>query len=343
MKKITNEEKALETFKNYLKRNDILNKTKIALNNFIKETNINLSYLTRNCLKDDNNIFICKYKELSKIKKFLNTNKDFKTLQEEYSSLSSEKKKNPTGKFKAYEEIKIFFENLYNNFSDCKNPYEIMTDLNVRACPYCNLNYIDAVIKEDDRSGQKEKISNDNKVLREHFDHYLPKSKYPFFALSFYNLIPCCYECNSALKKNKMTPVHPFEDNFDELAVFEIEFAKEMEHYNFSNVKNININIINKHKKAYFHKNLFELETRYKYRKDYACELLAKKEIYNDDMIDEITRRLLGKNYSKDFIEAVIWGSCLNPDLINERPLSKLTKDIINGQNNPRLNYQRNL
>lgn len=32
------------------------------------------------------------------------------------------------------------------------------------------------------------------------YDHYLPKEKYPFAAVNFQNLIPCCYQCNSKAK-----------------------------------------------------------------------------------------------------------------------------------------------
>jgi hypothetical protein len=38
---------------------------------------------------------------------------------------------------------------------------------------------------------------------REAFDHYLPKSKYPFASVNFKNLMPLCYKCNSDRKKDK--------------------------------------------------------------------------------------------------------------------------------------------
>jgi len=36
---------------------------------------------------------------------------------------------------------------------------------------------------------------------REAYDHYLPKSKYPFASVNFKNLVPLCYKCNSDHKK----------------------------------------------------------------------------------------------------------------------------------------------
>jgi hypothetical protein len=37
---------------------------------------------------------------------------------------------------------------------------------------------------------------------REAYDHYLPKSKYPFASVNFKNLVPLCYKCNSDYKKD---------------------------------------------------------------------------------------------------------------------------------------------
>ncbi|MCG9563624.1 hypothetical protein L1D28_18750 [Vibrio chagasii] len=39
------------------------------------------------------------------------------------------------------------------------------------------------------------------------YDHYLPKEKYPFAAVNFRNLIPCCYQCNSK-SKGAVDPCH---------------------------------------------------------------------------------------------------------------------------------------
>lgn len=44
--------------------------------------------------------------------------------------------------------------------------------------------------------------SSDSKY-REAFDHYLPKSDYPFSSVNFQNLVPLCYKCNSDRKKAK--------------------------------------------------------------------------------------------------------------------------------------------
>ncbi|MNV35806.1 hypothetical protein D3C71_1272670 [compost metagenome] len=54
-------------------------------------------------------------------------------------------------------------------------------------CPYCGLLPIDGQYVH----------------TREAYDHYLPKSKYPFSSINFKNLSPACYKCNSGNKTSK--------------------------------------------------------------------------------------------------------------------------------------------
>ncbi|HAT41055.1 MAG TPA: hypothetical protein DCS87_04925 [Rheinheimera sp.] len=47
----------------------------------------------------------------------------------------------------------------------------------------------------------EEQLPNTSRTKwRPAYDHYLPKEKYPFAAVNFQNLIPCCYQCNSKAK-----------------------------------------------------------------------------------------------------------------------------------------------
>ncbi len=58
-------------------------------------------------------------------------------------------------------------------------------------CPFCGLLPIDT----------------EYDPTREAFDHYLPKSKYPFNSLNLKNLAPSCYKCNSGNKRD-YDPLH---------------------------------------------------------------------------------------------------------------------------------------
>ncbi|ELR69319.1 hypothetical protein C900_05145 [Fulvivirga imtechensis AK7] len=46
-------------------------------------------------------------------------------------------------------------------------------------------------------------FEHEDSKYREAFDHYLPKSEYPFASVNFHNLVPLCYKCNSDRKKTK--------------------------------------------------------------------------------------------------------------------------------------------
>ncbi|GJL65926.1 MAG: hypothetical protein NPIRA05_08970 [Nitrospirales bacterium] len=46
---------------------------------------------------------------------------------------------------------------------------------------------------------------------REAYDHYLPKSLYPFNSINFKNLVPACHHCNSTYKSSQ-NPAYTFKD-----------------------------------------------------------------------------------------------------------------------------------
>jgi len=68
--------------------------------------------------------------------------------------------------------------------------------LNLRICPYCGRSFIYSV----QQAGSKT-------VVKPQIDHFLPKSTYPFFALSFMNLIPSCQTCNMKDCKGDHNPI----------------------------------------------------------------------------------------------------------------------------------------
>lgn len=92
----------------------------------------------------------------------------------------------------------------------------LLEQLNIKVCPYCNIQLLPKLA----RAGKKK----DMHLLE--MDHFLPKSLYPYFSLSFYNLIPACLNCNQRLKGKTHTRlethVHPYENSLDEMGAFNI-------------------------------------------------------------------------------------------------------------------------
>ncbi len=243
-----------------------------------------------------------------------------------YAELEYENKS--SDKYKEFNSIKELFKNMYKTLTD-KNSgcgYELYLDLGLRACPYCNLNYIDAIVKDVEKNTSAN-ISSDNKILRHHFDHFYPMSVFPFFGISYYNLIPCCYECNSAIKgaESKLFGFNPYVHDFDSNAKFSLWLkSPNLLCYDEFEIKlNTSIEPYSTHIK------LFELIERYKYKKEYVKELLIKNKIYTDEYINELKNILNTIPESKGMIDLILWGNYTDTININKRPLSKLTKDVL--------------
>jgi len=71
--------------------------------------------------------------------------------------------------------------------------YELVKCYASRICPYCHAHHVNYHFEP--RGGQAKPFK-----FRPPLDHYLPKSKYPYLAVSLNNLIPCCVQCNSGVK-----------------------------------------------------------------------------------------------------------------------------------------------
>lgn len=86
----------------------------------------------------------------------------------------------------------IFVSSCYEK-SDKFSKHQFITYLNRDTCPYCNRSYIYYLSKK--------------KGIKPQIDHFFPKSKYPFLAMSFYNLIPSCQTCNGFGAKEEKDPL----------------------------------------------------------------------------------------------------------------------------------------
>lgn len=72
--------------------------------------------------------------------------------------------------------------NIIENDSSENLAYWLQRQLGVEVCPYCNRIYTTTLHRK--------------KRIRPDFDHFYPQSRYPYFAVSLFNLIPSCSMCN---------------------------------------------------------------------------------------------------------------------------------------------------
>lgn len=91
----------------------------------------------------------------------------------------------------------IFVDNGY-----AKNGYfkrdKHVTNLRQRICPCCGRSFIYTIEPGTDPT---------NKMVKPQVDHFLPKSIYPWFGMTYFNLIPICTVCNLKDCKGENDPL----------------------------------------------------------------------------------------------------------------------------------------
>ncbi len=200
----------------------------------------------------------------------------------------------------------------YKNWRRWKySPYVFVEDIGLKTCPYCNRNYIFSVNKR-------------SKKLRPEIDHFYPKSKYPFLAMSYGNLIPSCSVCNhtksSTYYEDLVNPYSVKEnDYYLTLKPNSIDFALvETKKYNF---RSFDIEVKGK---AIKNIDIFKLKELYSQHKDEVLELLVKKAYYPESYIKEL--EFFG--FNQDEIYRYLFSNYSQENDLHKRPLSKLTRDI---------------
>jgi hypothetical protein len=215
-----------------------------------------------------------------------------------------------------------FMIDLYENFTKKKekpyNAYDLAESLNVTVCPYCNRNYTFTVCSK-------------NGSTRPQFDHFYDKATYPILALSFYNLIPSCPTCNSSMKGTKQfsltTHAHPYVEGFDDKARFALHVKDSSFYYD---EKGFDVELGSNDAKAQKNIDDFALEEIYQNHKDIVLELIQKSVMYNESYIEELMKNYEGTLFkNEEDLLRLIFGGYISDEDLGKRPLSKLTKDIL--------------
>jgi hypothetical protein len=207
--------------------------------------------------------------------------------------------------------------------------YDLAKKLNVIVCPYCNRQYTFTLKTSDGKT-------------RPEFDHFYSKGEHPYFALSFYNLVPSCHICNSSLKGSDefttKTHLNPFSNCFNDVLKFEIGITSA-DYIN--NGKDFTIDIVpfdsrKKNtavvKRALNNAKTFHLEKLYRLHKDLVIELIRKAYYYDSTRRKELEKALVTGTstplFKKDEIDRYITGVYTDYLEHGKRPMSKLITDI---------------
>lgn len=230
--------------------------------------------------------------------------------------------------------IKVDINNSKENITKW-SAYTLLEELKITTCPYCNRQYINTFISESGKA-------------RADLDHFYPKSKYPFLAVSLYNFIPSCHMCNSSFKRSidfyKNKALYPYNEEFGEDAKFETKFYTEENtedsekiydiRYLFGNSDNFKIDIKIKSPNSPIGEKIktsidtFHIQDLYTFHKDYIREIIKKSIIYNESRIEELVNQYPELFSSREEVLQMIVSNYICDQDLSKRPLSKLTKDI---------------
>jgi len=210
--------------------------------------------------------------------------------------------------------------------------YKMVEQLNINVCPYCNRQYVFTIPPVKDPVTKK--IS---KKTRPTLDHYFPQKNYPYLALSYYNLIPSCYICNSNMKGDANIDfskiMHPYTDSYRKIMKFTIDILSP----EINSIKDFDIDLkydnsfpADKISKAKNTIELFGIKEIYSNHKHEALGIIKKRMIYNDSYIDSISALTELKKLfptKKDVLNSIFLNSLDTTD--ESIILSKFIGDII--------------
>ena len=248
-------------------------------------------------------IWILKYNELMAIKESIKDDSNFKI---EIDKLKNGKKSKNNFLIDAYEKLRK------------KYGKDIVEKTGVTVCPYCNRNF----------------VNNGKDRAMAQFDHFFDKKTFPLFAISLYNLIPCCSSCNHT-KQSKSISFSPYDYDFrtDDMLTFDY-CLENINKYRIKINTNENITDCNgKRRKNPLASNIevLQLREQYNLHTDLLKQIIFKTRTMPESYLQEI-REMLKTTVDLDLgmtEEEIYYDNYLSEEKYHLRPLSKFTHDIV--------------
>lgn len=237
---------------------------------------------------DDNNIFLGKVEYLANV--IEKVRREYKDVQQYISEEVEYSKKflKIIGYKKFVDSNEVKNQNAtyrINNFQTDGEDFEwgayaYVMSLGTKVCPYCNRNYITPIYSSDGKA-------------RGELDHFFSKARYPYLALSIYNLVPSCAYCNSSLKGSEE---FTYSNNFHPLAAVQARELYRMTYIPcnidcFWGGEEYDIDIVYNHEKKGWktikrNQEVFKIKELYQYHKDLVSTILKKRYIYDEAYIN---------------------------------------------------------
>ena len=248
-------------------------------------------------------LILAPFEKLKKAKQYMDDPINFQAMRDECFD------HNQTGDAlnSAYKELVDAYKKVADSEEDgCSMRVRIVMNSGLTVCPYCNRDYINY---------RKKNISGAQ------LDHFFSKKKYPFFAVSLYNLIPVCGNCNRVKSDQNAEFASPFDETID----WERDITFHYESDIGSKAK-----IVIKSEKEAVQNNIekMRIEEAYQIHDAEVEELLEKKQIYCQTQRQEFRDVLHEIEVSEQQIKLAVFGPKITKEAMRTKPLSKMMSDL---------------
>lgn len=195
--------------------------------------------------------------------------------------------------------------------------------LGIKACVYCN-----AAFCVTDRNG----------VAYYTADHWKPKSRYPHLAISFFNLVPCCFSCNRNKGDDEGEYFCLYEDDphVGRDVLYLRVSAKSMASYIMNHDADELEICLSEATPDYktLRDNMDErlhITSIYREHIDVAEETIWRKMAYNTSSMEALNQLFSdkGQKLSNEEVRRFIYGTYPDSDDMHKRPLTRLIQNLM--------------
>lgn len=200
--------------------------------------------------------------------------------------------------------------------------------IGIKSCVYCNAHLTVAIEK-------KVKLKRSTRIdytAKFQVDHFLPKSIYPCFSISFYNLYPVCANCNLAKSKDAVNFNLYLDENSIRTTPFKFTFEKGSvaNYLTTRNIDDIQYKFVepsvNPPIKTF--QEVFKIQEMYETQKDIAEELILKAEIYTKKYKDNLKNQFPELFTNEGIFNRLLLGNYSTEEHLHNRPMAKFTMDL---------------
>jgi hypothetical protein len=205
-------------------------------------------------------------------------------------------------------------------------------EFNLKSCIYCNAQ-LTTIANVEFFKNKPRKGEIKRQFATFELDHSEPKSKFPFLATSFFNLLPCCANCNKSKSDNPIDfNLYAENQNLD-FFYFKLDRNSEQKYWLTKDSEDL---VISFETDKYGNESLTEIMDKtfhikgiYDTQKDIVAELLNIRDAYRNAYKRGLVQQFDKKIFADEaMIDRLLIGNYSKKHEIHSRPLAKFTQDI---------------